>query len=155
VELLTQSIAAAQQANSWMGQPAQQFSQARALEQSLMPVPAVLEEMKRSAAFVNAVPSDRRPRLGLARDSRDFDLGVQYYESSPTLVAVVTKGGMAEGMGFKPGDKLISAGGRPVASVLEFKQVLKANAGRKISVAYERKGKQENKDMSVPASLPK
>jgi uncharacterized protein Veg len=36
-----------------------------------------------------------------------------------------------------------------VASVAEFKQILKANAGRKVSVTYERGGKQESKDVSV------
>ena len=56
-------------------------------------------------------------------------------------------------MGFKSGDKLISAGGRGVASVSDFKQILKANAGKKINVTYERGGKQESKDVSVPASL--
>lgn len=153
VDLMAQSISAAQQSNSWYGQPLQLYGQAKALETSLVPAAPIAEEMKRSAALVAAVPSDHRARLGLARDAQDFDLGAQSFDSAPQTLSVVTKDGLAEDMGFKNGDKLISAGGKPVASVAEFKQVLKANAGRKVSVTYERGGKQESKDVSVPASL--
>ncbi len=155
VDLMAQSISAAQQSNSWYGQPLQLYGQAKALETSLVPAAPIAAEMKASAALVAAVPADQRARLGLARDAHDFDLGAQSFDSAPQTLSVVTKDGLAEDMGFKSGDKLVSAGGKPVASVAEFKQVLKANAGRKVSVTYEREGKQESKDVSVPSSLTK
>lgn len=153
VDLMAQSISAAQQSNSWYGQPLQLYGQAKALETSLAPAAPIVAEMKRSAALVSAVPSEQRARLGLTTDAHDFDLGAQSFDSAPQTLSVVRKDGLAEDMGFKSGDKLISAGGRPVASVAEFKQVLKANAGRKVNVTFERDGKQESKDVSVPSAL--
>lgn len=153
VDLMAQSISAAQQANSWYGQPLQLYGQAKALEMGIVPAAPIVEEMKRSAALVSGIPADHRARMGLGRDPHDFDLGATFYEATPQLLSVVAKGGLAEDMGFKSGDKIVSAGGRSIASVAEFKQILKANAGRKVSVTYERGGKQEKKDISVPSSL--
>ena len=48
------------------------------------------------------------------------------------FLSVVTKDGLAEDLGFKSGDKLISAGGRAVASVAEFKQILKSKGVEQI-----------------------
>ncbi|HET8644299.1 MAG TPA: hypothetical protein VFO85_02345, partial [Vicinamibacteria bacterium] len=79
VELMAQTISTAQQSNSWYGQPLQMYGQAKALETSLVPAPPIVNEMKASAALVSAVPGDHRARLGLARDSRDFDLGAQAF----------------------------------------------------------------------------
>jgi hypothetical protein len=153
VDLMAQSISAAQQSNSWYGQPLQLYGQAKALETSLVPAAPIVAEMKASPALVGAVPSDHRARMGLSRDAHDFDLGAQSFDSAPQTLSVVAKDGLAEKMGFKTGDKLMSAGGRPVASVAEFKQALKAHAGRKLSVTFERGGKQESKDVNVPSSL--
>lgn len=155
VELMAQAIAAAQQSNSWYGQPLQLYGQAKALEAMLAPAAPIVEEMKRSAALVAAVPSDTRARLGLGRDAQDFDLGAQAYDGAPQTLSVVMKGGLAEKMGFKTGDKVLSAGGRAIASIADFKQAVRANAGRKMSVTFERGGKQESKDVSVPSSLPR
>lgn len=155
VDLMAQSISAAQQANSWYGQPLQLYGQAKALETMIVPAAPIVAEMKASSALVSAVPSDHRARLGLGRDAQDFDLGARAFDGAPQTLSVVAKGGMAEDMGFKSGDKLVSAAGRPVASVAEFKQILKANAGRKISVTFERAGKMQSKDISVPGSLPR
>jgi hypothetical protein len=153
VDLMAQSISAAQQSNSWYGQPLQLFGQAKALETSLLPAAPIVAEMKTLSALVSAVPADHRGRLGLSGAAGDFDLGAQSFDSTPQILSVVRKDGLAEKMGFKSGDKLISVGGRPVASVAEFKQVLRGNAGRKVNVTFERGGKQESKDVSVPSSL--
>ena len=51
--------------------------------------------------------------MGLGRDAHDFDLGAQSFDGAPQTLSVVTKDGLAEDMGFKSGDKLISAGGHP------------------------------------------
>lgn len=156
VDLLTKSIAAAQSANSWMGEPQNMFNQAKAmLDTTLVLPPDLVNELKQSSAFHDALPVDRRNRLGLSNDPQDVQLGADYYQSAPTLLAVVDRGGLAEKLGFRPGDRLISAGGRGLGSVWDFKVVLRQNAGRKISVLFERSGKQENRELSVPSSLPR
>jgi hypothetical protein len=145
VELITQAITAAQSANSVIGDPTNQFGQAQAILATLN-VPADCQQILRdSPAFKEALVPDVRPRIGLPPDSRDIRLGADYAQSFPQMFAVVDKGGAAESMGFKPGDRVISVDGRPVTSIWEFKQALR-QAGR-ASVVYERNGKQEKKDV--------
>jgi hypothetical protein len=155
VDLLTKAIAAAQSANSWMGEPSNMYNQARAMLDTTLIVPSdIVNELRRSSTFQQALPMDRRNRLGLSNDPQDIQLGADYYQSTPTLLAVVDKGGLADKMGFKVGDRLVSAGGRGLNSVWDFKVALRQNAGKKIAVTYERQGKQENREISVPSSLP-
>lgn len=151
VELVTQAITAAQSANSTMGEPTNQFAQAQAILATLK-VPADCQQIMRdSPAFKDAVPPDARQRFGLPRDNRDISLGADYAHSFPQMFAVVDKGGAADNMGFKPGDRLISVDGKPVASIWEFKLALR-QAGGRASVVYERQGKQEKKDVKGPTS---
>src|SRR5262245_17699667 len=131
------------------------YNHASAMLDTTLVIPAdIVEELRRSSAFQQALPVDRRNRLGLTNDPQDVQISADYYQSTPTLFAVVDKGGLAEKMGFKAGDRLVSAGGRGVNSIWDFKVQLRQNAGKKISVVYEREGKQENREISVPSSLP-
>jgi hypothetical protein len=151
VELITQAITAAQSANSTMGEPTNQFAQAQAILATLK-VPADCQQILRDApAFKEAVPPDARPRIGLPRDTRDISLGANYAHSYPQMFTVVDKGGAADNMGFKPGDRVISVDGRPVASIWDFKLALR-QAGGRASVVFEREGKQEKKDVKGPTS---
>jgi hypothetical protein len=151
VELITQAITAAQSANSTMGEPTNQFAQAQAILATLN-VPADCQQIMRDApAFKDGLPPDARPRIGLPRDNRDVSLGADYAHSFPQMFAVVDKGGAADNMGFRAGDRLISVDGRPVASIWDFKLALRQGGGR-ASVVYERGGKQEKKDVKGPAS---
>jgi len=153
VDLLTKSISAAQQANSWMGEPNNMYAQAKALEPTMVLPANTVSDLKGSQAFQDAVPPDRRTQIGLPPDSRDFNLGADYYYSTANMLAVVTKGGLAENWGFKPGDRILSVNGKPVASIWDFKLTVRENAGNKLQVVYERGGKQESKDVKAPTQL--
>ena len=109
---MTKAISDAQKANSWQGEPGNLYAQARALEPSLVFPAAALATMKTSTSFKAELPVDRQVELGLATDARDFNLGALYYQSSPTILAVVTKGGAADKMGFKSGDRILSVDGQ-------------------------------------------
>jgi hypothetical protein len=154
VNLVAQSITAAQAANSFMGEPQNLLAQAKALEPALVLPPETVNDLKGSQAFAAALPVDKRVRMGLSNDPRDVRLGADYYQSTPTMLAVVDKGGLADKMGFKAGDRIISVSGQPIASIWDFKLMLRANAGKKLSVLVERKGKQETVGASVPSQLP-
>ena len=145
VELITQAITAAQSANSVIGEPTNQFGQAQAILATLNVPPDCQQILRDSPAFKEALVPDVRPRIGLPPDSRDIRLGVDYAQSFPQMFAVVDKGGAADSMGFKPGDRVISVDGRQVGSIWDLKQALR-QAGR-ASVVYERNGKQEKKDV--------
>lgn len=154
IDLMTKAITEAQKANSWMGSPNDMYSQARALEPTIVFPAEALSTLKASRAFQDALPVDRRPELGLAGDSRDFHLGAKSYESTPNLLAVVVKGGLADGLGFKAGDRLVSVNGQNVGSVWELKLAMRANAGKRIRVLFDREGKREDREMKVPSALP-
>jgi C-terminal processing protease CtpA/Prc len=64
------------------------------------------------------------------------------------------KGGMASEMGFKDGDRLLSVNGQKVNSVWDVKLALRANAGKRVHIVLEREGKQEDREVKVPSSLP-
>ena len=153
VDLLTKAIASAQQANSWLGEPANMYAQARALERTMTLPTEALETLRASQAFKDALPVDRQVRAGLAKDPRDFDLGADYYASTPRMLAVVEKNGLADDLGFKAGDILLSAGGRPVASVWDLKLTMRQNVGKKVPVVFEREGRQQSREIRVPSSL--
>ena len=154
VDLLTKAISAAQQANSWMGEPANMYSQARALERTMVLPTEALQTLRGSEAFKAALPVDRLVSAGIARDPRDFNLGADYYASTPRMLAVVPKNSLAEDLGFKSGDVLVSAGGRPVNSVWDLKLVMRQNVGKKVPVVFEREGRQQSREIRVPGSLP-
>jgi hypothetical protein len=154
IELMTKSVADAQKANSWQGEPSNLFAQARALEPGIAFPADALTTLKASKAFVDELPPDRRAELGLPGDPRDFNLGARYYQSTPALLAVVPKGSLADKLGFKAGDRLVTIDGSPQVSVWNLKLAMRARAGRKLAVLVEREGKQETKELSVPASLP-
>lgn len=146
VDLITQAITAAQSANSSIGEPTNQFGQAQAIATSLKLSAEALATAKGSADFVAALPPDARSRVGLANDRSDVAVGIDYAHSVPNLIAVVDKGTPADGMGFKSGDRILSIDGRD-ADVWAFKQALRGGAGRKLSVLFERDGKQQKKDI--------
>jgi hypothetical protein len=153
VDFLTKSISAAQQANSWLGEPLNLYSQAKALEPTLVLPANTMSELKSSRAFQDALPPDHRPQIGLPPDNRDFNMGADYYYSTPNLLAVVTKGGLADNWGFKAGDRILSVNGKPIASIWDFKMALRESPGGQMQVVYERGGKRETRDFKVPGQL--
>ncbi len=153
VDLLTKGISAAQQANSWMGEPANMYAQARALERTMVLPTEALDTLRASQAFKDALPVDRQVDAGLSKDPRDFDLGAQYYASTPRMLAVVEKNGLADDLDFKAGDILVSVGGRPASSVWDLKLAMRQNAGRKLPVVFEREGRPQTREIKVPSNL--
>jgi PDZ domain-containing protein len=154
VDLLTKAISSAQSAGSWLGEPQNMYSQARALERTMVLPTESLPVLRSSQAFKDALPVDRQVSAGLARDPRDFDLGADYYASTPRMLAVVEKNGLADDLGFKAGDVLVSANGRPVGTVWDLKLAMRQNAGKKVPVVIEREGRQQAREIKVPSSLP-
>jgi hypothetical protein len=153
-DLLTKAITMAQDKNTAMGEPLNLYGQAKALEGNLAFSKEVLEGLRGSQAFRDALPPDLQPKAGMPADPKDFRLGADYCQSVPLMLAVVESGGLADTMGFEPGDQLVSAAGKPLTSMWELKLVMRENLGRKIQVAFTRKGKSKTVDFKVPAQLP-
>lgn len=65
-------------------------------------------------------------------------------------LASVNPGGSAANAGLKAGDVILSVDGTPINTMLKMKEILYAkDAGDKISVTYERDGKEETVDVIV------
>jgi hypothetical protein len=154
VELVTQAITAAQSANSTMGEPTNTFGQAQAILAALSVGDEISRSMKDSPAFRDALAPDVRLRAGLPPDPRDFRLGADYAQSVPLMLAVVDKNGLVENMGFKAGDRIISVNGRNLSTLWDFKMAIKESTGRKLTIVFEREGKQQSKDVKAPSTLP-
>jgi hypothetical protein len=153
-DLLSKAITMAQDKNTALGEPMNLYGQAKALESGLTLSPEVMESLRASQAFRAALPLDLLAKAGLPADPKDFRLGADYcVKSTPLMLAVVESGGLADTMGFEPGDQLVSAAGKPLASVWEFKQALRENLGRRLTVAFTRKGKSRSAEIKVPAQL--
>jgi C-terminal processing protease CtpA/Prc len=67
----------------------------------------------------------------------------------------VDKGGVADALGLKPGDRVLSVDGKPVKSGWNLKTLLRAASGRTVQLEVERENKRETKKGTVPASLPR
>jgi hypothetical protein len=154
VELVTKSIASAQSKNSWAGEPNDLFAQAVAVAKSLELSSETLRVLKGSASFAAALPLSERARLGLAKDPSGLDLDVGVLSGEPQVLFVVRKDGLADKLGFESGDRIVSAGGQALSSVWELQQTLAANAGKKVEVEVERKGKTKKRKISAPESRP-
>jgi PDZ domain-containing protein len=153
VDMVTKAVASAQQANSWLGEPNNMFQQAQAMQDNLALPAESLSALKVSPAFAEALPANRRAQLGLSRDPRDVNLGAEYVQSSPLVLLTVEDNGLADQLGLKEGDRVVSAAGKPLSSVADFKTVLRENLGKRIKVAVERQGKRDEREIKVPAQL--
>jgi hypothetical protein len=104
-----------------------------------------------SQAFVAALPPDEQARRGLSKQQpAGFDLGARALYSDPSYIVSVTKDGLADELGLKPGDRLHS-----VKSLWELKLQMVQYTGKRLNVDLERKGKREIRELRVPTAFPR
>jgi len=151
--LLTDAATTAQSEGTSFGKSAQLRGQALAHLPLMPPDAGALAVLQSSEAFRGALSPDRWPDAGLAADAQDFRLGADYDGDTPPRLGAVVKGGLAEALGLRPGDRLMAVDGRPVQSGWAFKLALRAAAGRTVQLELEREGKRETRKASVPANL--
>lgn len=151
-ELMAKAITAAQKNKKWLGEGQDLRAQAEALEPATRLSPGVLDTLRESAAFRSAIPFERQLVLGLAADPRDFDLGATPLPSSPLTLLAIQPGGVAEQLGLKAGDRLLSGGGAPFQSLWDLKLYLREQSpGARAPLVFERGGKVQQREVKVPA----
>lgn len=127
------------------------LAKARALEARLVPDPAKIAPVMGTPAFRQALPPDRQGEAGGPRHAQDLDLGADYCQCRPAVLAVVDKGGLADRqLKLEAGDALVSVDGKPLASVWDLKLALRAAAGRKLQLAIEREGRPKQLEVTAP-----
>jgi hypothetical protein len=151
--LLSDAVTTAQQEGTALGKAAQLRAQALAHVPLMALDSGSLGPLHGSEAFRHALPPDRWPSVGLVPDAQDFQLGAEYDGDQPPRVGTVTKGGVADVLGLRPGDRVLNVEGRPVQDGWGLKLALRAAAGRTVRIELARDGKPETRRVMVPASL--
>jgi hypothetical protein len=155
VDLMTQAVTRAQQDGTVLGEAATLRAKALAEEPAMAVDPKVMASLRGSADFTRLVPPDRRPAAGLPPDPQDFALGAEYDDGQPPALGVVSKNGVADGLGLQPGDHVVGVDGQAPTGGWHLKQLLRAAAGRKTAIEVERRGKRATLRASVPTTLPR
>lgn len=151
LELLTKSIQSARDDKGWLGKMFSKGEDSGALQSTLEWSFETWQVLRVSEAFSAALPNARRSQLGLALEPY-FDLGVDYYNFRPSLIALVRAGGRAAKAGFKDGDRIEAVDGQPVAAVWEIQQAAVTGPPRSLMVRLERKGSVQTIVLPVPGS---
>jgi len=152
---LIEAATTAQSEGTSFGKSAQMRGQALAHLPLMVPDASALAAVRGSEAFRGALTPDRWPDAGLPADAQDFRLGADYDGDSPPRLGAVEKGGVADALGLKPGDRVQSVDGKAVKSGWDLKTLLRAASGRTVQLEVERENKRETKKGTVPASLPR
>jgi hypothetical protein len=149
VDIATKAIAAAQSANSWAGEPSRTYSQATAMLTGTRWSAGTWQLFRVSQAFVEALPPEEQARLGFSHQLAAFDLGAQALYVEPRRIVSVSKGGLADDLGLKAGDRLVI-----LKSLWDLKAELAQATGQRLDVEIERKGRREVLSMRVPTTFP-
>ncbi len=153
VGLLIQAVRVAQGEGGWYGLPDDLVAQSVArLPEFTIPYPAGVKLLVQSAGFQAVVP--KASALGMPEDATGFRLGAACWVRSPLNLAWVTKDTLADKMGLRTGDTLLSAGDQVPKSLLDLKAAIKANAGGRLKLAVMRGDKRKEWEASVPRELP-
>lgn len=152
--LLVDAATTAQSEGTSFGKSAQMRGQALAHLPLMALDKAATAPLRGSEAFRGALSPDHWPDAGLGADAQDFSLGADYDGDAPPRLGAVEKGGLAEALGLRPGDRVVSVEGQAVGSAWELKRLLRGLAGRTAQLEVEREGKREKRKGAVPLALP-
>jgi hypothetical protein len=147
--MLIEAATTAQAEGTSFGKSAQLRGQALAHLPLMAPDGGAIAALRASDAFRGALSPDRWPDAGLAADARDLRLGAEYDGDAQFRLGAVDKGGVADTLGLKPGDRVLSVDGKPVKSGWDLKLALRAAAGQAVTMEVEREGKRETKKATV------
>jgi S1-C subfamily serine protease len=155
LDLMAQAIRSAQSGGGWNSTASDLCSQSRAiLARAPECEPGEARMVAVSQGVSSKLPLAARHLLGVEREPAPFNLGVKTWLNNSLGIVVVLKDGLAEKLGFRSGDQILSVKGRTLGSLSEFKCALRDNAGRKLQVTMERNSKRKELELAVPSELP-
>jgi S1-C subfamily serine protease len=112
-----------------------------------------IKRLKDSTAFVSALPVDVQIMLGLKEPRIPFNIGMMTFVDDINFVASVSDGGLAQKLGFKPDDRILSFAGHDFKSIDELKSIIDAASGMKVTALVERDKKKQEIKINVPTVL--
>jgi S1-C subfamily serine protease len=156
---LTQAIEKCDQDRGWSSEAKSLLSRSEASEQeatNVQPVsPEDLQKLLASKAFADRLPVDFAHSIGTQRDQTGFPLGVSIFWRTPLWIVGVQKDGLADSLGFRFGDTIISADGHGFATLQDVKLFMKSNLGKKTKFDVQRDGKRQTITVRIPDELPR
>lgn len=152
LDMMASSIREAQRANSWLGAPQDQLNRAAAILTDTQRFDSTKwAPVLQDSASLTEIPLDLRFIYGLRSDPYSFKIGVSVWPRNPMTIVDVSKNSLADRLGLKPYDEIVSISGTPVATLSEAKQRLLELRGKKGSVTVKRNGALER---LWPATIP-
>lgn len=109
-----------------------------------------------SPQFAKALPVEMGYVLGINERRSRLLLGAYVHPKNPRVLLLVFNKGLADELGLRGGDALVSVGGQEIkdgADIEDFKLMIEANAGKTLDVVVERYGKKKAIKMKVPAQF--
>ncbi len=161
-ENFIRAVVIGQQAKAWGAQSQDAQKRSNSMIQGIAAqIAGLKEDLKAleadSAKFREFLPFEQRYLLGLAERHSGFRLGVTTYPRNPFSLLIVGADSLAQKIGLRPGDHIVSAGGRAFTAAddfEEFKLLIKANLGRKLDAVVERSGKAQPIVLKIPKEIP-
>lgn len=161
-ENFIRAVVIAQQYQVWGAQSQDALSRASSLQNSIS---AKIKESltdnsaleKESATFRDYLFPAIRYWLGLAPRPSGYVLGIETYSRNQYYLLVVYSNGLADKIGFKPGDTIKTVAGHDLSKSLDIedlKLIIKENLGKKIDAIVERDGKIESIKLKIPKEIP-
>jgi hypothetical protein len=162
VEYFIQSIVVGQQADSWTAQAEDIFRRSQAHLQIVFdtlsaPQSGVAELLEASPEFSEALLPETVYDLGLAPRPSSFRIGFVSRPETPFHLLVVLPEGFGASLGFRPGDRIISAGGHTFGEgecIEDLKMIIQENLGKTLAVVVEREGKTQTLDVKLRKEIP-
>jgi len=159
---LIKVLVTAQQLQTYAGQPGDMWQRSAAQQKMVSKmmtemIPDLLALEKDSAKFREFLPKEQRLKLGLLPPYSGFRLGIFNSVAKPFYFFHVDQGGLAEKIGLKRGDKIISLAGNTFTEndcIEDLKMIIKQNLGKKLEAMVEREGKVMSLKLVIPAVLP-
>ncbi len=162
IEYFIQSIVVGQQADSWTAQAEDLFKRCQAHLQIVVdtlsaPESKLAELLEGSTEFSKTLLPETVYDLGLSPRPSSFRIGFVSRPETSFYLLVVLPEGFGASLGFRPGDRIISAGGHPFGereSIEDFKMIIQENLGKPLAVVVEREGKTQTLDVKLPKEIP-
>ncbi|MBP7707870.1 MAG: trypsin-like peptidase domain-containing protein [Candidatus Aminicenantes bacterium] len=161
-ENFIRAVVVGQQAKSWDAQSQDAQKRSNSIRQGIRgQIAALKADLKtleaESAKFREFLPFEQRYNLGLAERSGGFRLGINSYPNNPFYLLIVAAGSVAQKIGLRPGDTIVSVGGRAFGvtdDIEELKLLIKSNLGKTVPAVVERGGKTQDIKLKIPKAIP-
>jgi len=112
------------------------------------------EEVKKSAAFQDAITPDGMYYVNEKTGDQDFMFGASTWTRDLAGLVIVPKGTLADKLGFQSGDILVSVEGQEKAKIPTLKKAIFERRGKNLLVVVERDRKKKELKLRIPAELP-